>query len=122
MCCIWDIAIWTPSLLPLYVPFELCEKFGIRFGPPPTFWDNVPHFCFFFYFEGIPKGVRLLNYEVDLWEKKRSDTKEALASDVKEVKNGSTVTNSASELPKEVNAVVKGINSNASVFLASSPG
>ena len=40
----------------------------------------------------------------------------------KEVKNGSTVTNSASELPKEVNAVVTGINSNASVFLASSPG
>ena len=33
------------------------------------------------------KGVRLLNYEVDLWKKKISDTKEALASDVKEVKN-----------------------------------
>ena len=47
MWCIWDIAIRTPSLLPVYVPFELCEKFGIRFGPPPTFWDNVPHFCFF---------------------------------------------------------------------------
>ena len=52
MCCIWDIAIWTPSLLPLYVPFELCEKFGIRFGPPPTFWDNVLQSGFF---EGIPK-------------------------------------------------------------------
>ena len=48
MCCIWDIAIRTPSLLPLYVPFELCEKFGIWFGPPPTFWDNVPHFWVFF--------------------------------------------------------------------------
>ena len=70
----------------------------------------------------MPKGVRLLNYEVDLWEKKISDTKEALASDVKEVKNGSTVTTNASELPKEVNAVVTGINSNASVFLATSPG
>ena len=34
----------------------------------------------------MSKGVRLLNYEVDPWEKKISDTKEALASDVKEVK------------------------------------
>ena len=41
------MAIGTPSLLPLYVPFENLEKFGIWPGPPPTFWDNVPHFCFF---------------------------------------------------------------------------
>ena len=44
MCCIWDMAIGTPSLLPLYVPFEHFEKFGIRLGPPPTFWDNFPYF------------------------------------------------------------------------------
>ena len=65
----------------------------------------------------MPKSFRLLKYEVDLWEKKLSDTKEALAADVNEVKNGSTATTRASE----DNAVVKGIKSNASVSLASSP-
>ena len=29
MCFIWDIVIGTPSLLPLYVPIEPFEKFGI---------------------------------------------------------------------------------------------
>ena len=57
MCSIWDIAIWTPSFLPLYVPFELCEKFGIRFGHPPTFWDNVPRFCFFL--KASPSGLEV---------------------------------------------------------------
>ena len=70
----------------------------------------------------MPKGVRLLKYEVDLWEKKVIDTKEALASDVNEVKDGSTATTRASELSEEVNAVVTGIKSNPSVSLASSPG
>ena len=38
MCCIWGIAIGTPSLLPIYVPLEHYEKFGNRFGPlPPLF-------------------------------------------------------------------------------------
>ena len=59
----------------------------------------------------MPKGVRLLKYEVDLWERKVTDTKEALASDVKESKNGSTATTRASELSEEVDALVTGINS-----------
>ena len=54
--------------------------------------------------------------------KKVIDTKEALASDVKEVKNGSTATTRTSELSEEVDAVVTGIKSNASVSLASSSG
>ena len=64
----WDIAIRTPSLLPLYVPFELCEIFGIKFGPPPTFWDNVPYICF----RNIPRVICLyslalvLSYKIGL--------------------------------------------------------
>ena len=57
----------------------------------------------------IPKSIRLLKYEVDLWQKKVSSTKEALASDVKEVKNGSTATTKATELSEEIDAVVTGI-------------
>ena len=68
----------------------------------------------------MPKGVRLLKYEVDLWEKKVNDTKEALASDVKEVKNGSTATTRASESSEEVDALVTGINSGSSVSTAKS--
>ena len=68
----------------------------------------------------MPTGVRLLKYEVDLWNKKVVDTKEALASDVNEVKNGSTATTRASELSEEVDAVVTGIKDNASVSLSSS--
>ena len=48
MCCIWDIAIRSPSLLPLYVTFELCEKFGIQFGPPPTL-ATMSHISFSFF-------------------------------------------------------------------------
>ena len=45
----------------------------------------------------MPKNVWLLKYEVKLWEKKIDDTKEALASDVNENKNRSTVTTRVSE-------------------------
>ena len=41
MCCIWDVAIGTPSLLPIYVPIEHCEKIGIWLGPPTAFLGNV---------------------------------------------------------------------------------
>ena len=68
----------------------------------------------------MPTGVRLLKYEVDLWNKKVVDTKEALASGVKEVENGSTATTRTSELSEEVDAVVTGIKDNASVSLSSS--
>ena len=70
----------------------------------------------------MPKSVRLLKYEVDLWEKKIIDTKEALASDVIEVKNGCAATTRASELAEKVNALATGTKSNAYVSLASSPG
>ena len=68
----------------------------------------------------MPTGVRLLKYEVDLWNKKVVDTKEALASAVKEVENGSTATIRTSELSEEVDAVVTGIKDNAFVSLSSS--
>ena len=70
----------------------------------------------------MPKNVRLLKYEVDLWEKKVLDTKEALVYDIKKVKNGSTATTRTSEMSEEVDEVVTGIKSNASVSLASSSG
>ena len=63
----------------------------------------------------MPKSVRLLKYEVDLWNKKVVDTKEALASDVKESKNGSTATTRASEISEEVDALFTGIHSGSSV-------
>ena len=69
----------------------------------------------------MPKNVMLLKYEVDLWNKKVVDTKQALASVVNESKGGSAATTRASELSEEVDAVVTGINSDASVSLAISP-
>ena len=47
MCCIWGMAIETPSLLPLYVPFEHYEKFGILLGPLPPF-GTMSHISVFF--------------------------------------------------------------------------
>ena len=71
----------------------------------------------------MPKNVRLLKYEVNLWHKKVQATKEALASDVKDGKNGSSVSDKASDLSKELNAVSTGISQTSSnVSVASSPG
>ena len=60
MCCIWDIAIRTPSLLPLYVPFEHFDQLWIQLGPPPAFGtiSHIPVF-FFSFFEGIPNRTVL---------------------------------------------------------------
>ena len=64
MCWTWDMAIGTPSLLPLYVPFEHLEKFGIRSGPPATFWDNVPYFCFFFFLKASLRSFIVISCRI----------------------------------------------------------
>ena len=71
----------------------------------------------------MPKNVRLLKYEVNIWNKKVQATKEALASDVKDGKNGSSVSDKASNLSEELNAVTTGITPTSSnVSVTSSSG
>ena len=71
----------------------------------------------------MPKNVRLLKYEVNLWNKKVLATKEALALDVKDGKNGPSVSEKASDLSEELHAVSTGITQTSSnVSVTSSPG
>ena len=46
-----NFGTWSsgPPPSPFYVSIEHFGKFGILLGPPPTFWDNVPYFCFFLF-------------------------------------------------------------------------